>query len=455
MRPLILAAALALTACSGAAPDAPLALEAPPSAEIAFLVADAPGHFARVRGAADTTRSYGFGDQISSETLYRRPLAADSARGALVTVTTAPDGTVTSRYEAHFGMASGEGTFGERRARNEAVALALVDSAAAALPGWTTDTERLSRLRVEECSGFYGRRVEIRGASGGVRLEVQSGERPCLPEPERELLRAADSGDTAAVEAALDAGVSIETNGEPAGLYAGTPLLIAARGEHEDAVRLLLARGAEVDAADEEGFAPLTNARLPIARLLVEAGADPNPSPDAPNRAPLANAAVLNDVPLMRLLLEAGADPDAQMPVLDNQGAIHFAATNASPEAVRLLLGAGADADLPDALGYTALLYTVSGEGFETPEAAIAMARLLLDAGADPNRPSNDFNSYAWTPLMEAARYGQTEVVRFLLGVDGVDLGARNTDGATALGAAREAGHAETAAVLEEAGVPE
>jgi ankyrin repeat protein len=422
---------------------------------VAFLAADAPGHFARVRGVADTTQAYGFGDRVSSETLYRSPLAADSARSALVTVTTGPDGTVTSRYQATFGLASGDAPFSERRAVNEAVALALMDTARAALPSWTVDSGVMSRLRVQECPGFHGRTVEIASVSDGVRLEVLSGERPCLPQAEQALLAAAASGDTAAIEAALDAGTPIEVAGDERGPYSGTPLLVAARGEHAGAVRLLLTRGADPEATDPEGFAAITNAPLAIARLLIEAGAEVNVPQDRANRAPLATATIDDDIDLMRLLLEAGADPDAQLPVLNNQGAIHFAATNASPAAVRLLLGAGADPDLADALGYTALLYTASGEGFETPEAAIAMARLLLDAGADVNRPSNDFNSYAWTPLMEAARNGQTGIVRFLLTVEGVDLAARNTDAQTALGAARESGFDETAAVLEAAGVPE
>lgn len=39
-----------------------------------------------------------------------------------------------------------------------------------------------------------------------------------------------------------------------------TALMVAAQGGHEDVVRLLVERGADVRAKDEEGFTPLLNA---------------------------------------------------------------------------------------------------------------------------------------------------------------------------------------------------
>ncbi|CAM9471643.1 unnamed protein product, partial [Ectocarpus sp. 12 AP-2014] len=57
-----------------------------------------------------------------------------------------------------------------------------------------------------------------------------------------------------------------------------TALMVAAQGGHEAVVKLLVEKGADVRAKDEEGFTPLLNAGNfeEVASFLVESGADPN-----------------------------------------------------------------------------------------------------------------------------------------------------------------------------------
>lgn len=452
MRALLGSALLLLTGCAGAQP-APSA-----SHDLATLVADAPREFAAVRGVADTTQSYGYGDEISSETLYRAPLAADSARDALVTVTTGPDGRVTSTYRAYFGQSTADLSFDqreERRAResyNAAVRDALSALAQRTVPDWTAGNSS-SSPSLHECQGFFGRRIEISTSRDGARLMVFSGEQPCLSEAEQNLLRAATSGDGDAIARALDAGASLSASGT--GPYGSTALHIAAGSGHVDIVRQLLARGADPNAVSSEGLTPLLHATSEVAPLLIEAGADVNPDAGYGTGTPLGSAVISDDLDYIRLLLNAGADPDTVVPILSHQGPLHFGATNGSDEAIRLLLDAGANPNLADELGFTPLLYVVSGQDIGNPEVAIEIARLLLAAGADVNHASRADNSYAWTPLMQAARNGEPELVRFLLGVEGIDLAARNTEGLTALGAAREEGFPDVVALLEAAGAPE
>lgn len=88
------------------------------------------------------------------------------------------------------------------------------------------------------------------------------------------------------------------------------PLHLSANAE---AVGLLLAAGAQADARDGLGQTALhlacgVNANLPIARLLIEHGANPNVA-DYGEQRPLhlATTCALAD-----LLLDAGADPRAQ-----------------------------------------------------------------------------------------------------------------------------------------------
>ena len=59
-----------------------------------------------------------------------------------------------------------------------------------------------------------------------------------------------------------------------------TPLYLAAFAGHREAVKCLLDHGANVNAADIEGFTPLITAvqekHLPLVDLLLLCGADPN-----------------------------------------------------------------------------------------------------------------------------------------------------------------------------------
>jgi uncharacterized protein len=95
-----------------------------------------------------------------------------------------------------------------------------------------------------------------------------------------------------------------------------TALHLAVFGEQEGAARLLVRHGADVDAvatSEIARVAPLGTAAfvrsVPLARLLLDAGADPNGGEDGGFTA-LHSAAQSGDEALVRLLLERGADRD-------------------------------------------------------------------------------------------------------------------------------------------------
>ena len=84
-----------------------------------------------------------------------------------------------------------------------------------------------------------------------------------------------------------------------------TPLHLAVFGRQEDAARLLIARGADLDAVSESAIAqvtPLGTAAfvrsIPLARLLLEAGADPS----AGGETPISTASANGDEELVALL---------------------------------------------------------------------------------------------------------------------------------------------------------
>lgn len=100
------------------------------------------------------------------------------------------------------------------------------------------------------------------------------------------------------------------------------------------------------EARSSEGFAPLHLAAFfggaDAVRWLLAAGADPNADDEnALGVRPLHSAAAVGDHGAARALLEAGADPDARQ--RGGFTALHAAAHSDDPELARLILDHGAD----------------------------------------------------------------------------------------------------------------
>jgi len=115
-----------------------------------------------------------------------------------------------------------------------------------------------------------------------------------------------------------------------------------------------------------------------------------------------------------------------------------FAAFNGHAAVAEYLLDAGAELDAKDSSGRTALMYAASGPFAET-------VGLLLKRGAEVNIQGT---LEGFTPLMTAAAEGLADVVRILL-TAGADPDIKDKDGDTALTFAKQNGHSEVAALLE------
>lgn len=158
--------------------------------------------------------------------------------------------------------------------------------------------------------------------------------------------KAAERGDVGALRAALqrhpdqiDATGSFKLDKR---LTMIPPIMWAVRGGNPEAVDLLIAHGADVNAADKFGMTALWLAVDENKPLLVEtllrANADPN-APTTFGSSPLICALRRGDVAMAKVLLDAGADPNA--PVL--KGTPLFRAVDAGQvESVRLLVDRGA-----------------------------------------------------------------------------------------------------------------
>jgi ankyrin repeat protein len=251
-----------------------------------------------------------------------------------------------------------------------------------------------------------------------------------------------------------------------------TPLAFAARDGCLECARVLVEAGANINYEDPAWVTPLNlavyNAHYDTAALLLEKGANPNdeslylaaeirnlpldgrsgqarPAPRTPDK--------LNSVDIVKLLLAKGADPNAaltreiqsrqnsfeRVSSINGMTPLQRAAADADLEVMRLLLDAGADpnrvtpaqeglyaGDRDAAWGGNLALLEALRAGTPVarklayrsvePRDSFEAVKLLLDKGADVNRA----DLAGVTALHVAARESDLELIQML-----VDRGAR------------------------------
>ena len=119
---------------------------------------------------------------------------------------------------------------------------------------------------------------------------------------------------------------------------------------------------------------------------------------------------------------------------------LHLAAKLGRGQIVLLLLEAGADDELCDSLGCSALHHAAANCHVDVIEA-------LIDVGADVSITAGE-QCHKWQPVMFAASKGHTDAVGALLSVDSNIAMAKDSEGMTAEQIARNNGHNDCANVL-------
>jgi ankyrin repeat protein len=224
-------------------------------------------------------------------------------------------------------------------------------------------------------------------------------------------------GNTAEVKMLLDAGVDVNAAEPRKGQNA---LMWAAAEGHSDVVDLLIAKGANVNAATKTGATPLVfatskNDAKSVARLL-SAGADANYAmPDGTKIVSIAVNSKAGEV--VGLLLDKGADPS----ISDKAGntPLHVAAQNGSLDIVKSLLAKGANVNAK-----TGSAVSASNPGQPG----------FVRGGANGQ----------FTPLLLAAKNDHVDVMKALIAA-GADPKAKGQDGTTLLLASATSGHRDAA----------
>jgi len=184
-------------------------------------------------------------------------------------------------------------------------------------------------------------------------------------------------------------------------------------------------------------------ALLATARVLLDAGADPN-TRDGHYGVPALYAVtgVRSVVPIARALLDAGANPT------DGESVFH-AAEHFHEDALQLLLDAGADLNHVGDWGNTALHFLLRWWDVERSPRVRQGLVWLLEHGADPNVRSAEERESA---LHIAARRGQSPAIVRLLLDHRADARLRRGDGSTAWRLASRGGFDAVVSLLESAG---
>jgi quinoprotein dehydrogenase-associated probable ABC transporter substrate-binding protein len=220
-------------------------------------------------------------------------------------------------------------------------------------------------------------------------------------------------------------------------------------GAEDRVTYLVQKKGADINARDPQGYAPIQSAarnrRADLVKLLVNLGADVN-STDDDGMTPLMLATMRNHVPTVQALLENGADIEKRN--AEGYTPLALALSEARYEVAKTLLEAGANIDTkagPEEL--SPLMIAASqvrpGEGeifLPGSTRPLDLARTLMQKGADVNAQSK----HGVTALMIASARNVAPMIGLLL-QSGANPELKSSEGQTAMQIAEQNG-AEAAA---------
>ena len=224
--------------------------------------------------------------------------------------------------------------------------------------------------------------------------------------------------------------------------YSGqTALFKAANGGHYEVSELLLQqKGIQPDAVANDGFTPLLQAIFgrhhKVVKLLLErADVNPNLRDTTYNQTPLWMASTAGDEILRMFLQRKDVEINGQSRW--GETPLYQAIQRNHLSAAKMLLEAGADPNISTNVHTTPLSWAAA-EGSEE-----SIQLLLKQAGTELNIPDKS----GQTPLLRAADAGHTKCIRMLLDKD-ANVKHADNEGRTALSLAAIKGHKVVAKLL-------
>ena len=219
-----------------------------------------------------------------------------------------------------------------------------------------------------------------------------------------------------------------------------TALMLAAEKGSDGIVKLLLAKGAEVDRRNPQHYNHTAlmyaalNGHADSVRALL-AGHANRKLTDVKEFTPLLLAAESGDWETLAALLEAGADP-REVSGRQGLGAMTMLVRSNNSDAVAAGIKYGLDLDVVSCNGFTPLMYALKNGNRR-------IVRLLEEHGAHYRETGKD----GYTPLMSAIEHQDSEQAKRLI-EQGADVRATNRYGVSALTLASAFGMTDIAAEL-------
>lgn len=360
-----------------------LSMDERPSAEMLSLLTDKQG---RVRPAADHLAW----SRLVELTEGADPLLALAATGSKPADDDGLNALVIAAYTGNSGALPLLMDWGPHIISNAAYGItyerdAWMDAAKAAMAG---DHPEIARQLLRKGMPFEQRSERVEGTF----VKVEASNTPILNQ-------AANKGDVTTLKRLLALGAPVE--GDPAGQYGNTPLIDALQARKPEAVKVLLA-----------------------------AGADPLSQRKYSSQSALKMAIKADDPSMLRELL-AASKPDALKALLRDSAnspvkTVLEQRTKHSVEMLRQLASAGAD--------LTTLSSNAIGQALRNRD--VALATYLIDAGVPVNPPagaSSRGEGYVDSPPLQlAVTFRQNTIVEQLL-AKGADPLALTSDGASTL----------------------
>jgi ankyrin repeat protein len=311
--------------------------------------------------------------------------------------------------------------------------------------------------------------IAIAAANGnaamiGVLLDAGADANAPDPAGDTPLMNAARVGSADAVALLLDRGATIDATDSN---YQQTALMVAVRENQPAIAKLLISRGASVNAKTRAGRAPqwiLPNSVPGFGHGIgiVRGGLPPRGSraPVPGGMTPLLYAARDGRMDIVSMLLDAGANINERD--ANDITPLIIAITNNHPEVAKALIDRGADIKAVDWYGRTALWSAVETRNMDVDNATflnnidrapyLDLIQTLLDKGANVNARTKEVvpirreflritGSLSWvdftgqTPFLTAALAGDVSVMKLLL-KHGADPNIPTFSGTTALMAA-------------------